>query len=338
MLKKFIISVAYSDSSTDLPRLLFHKRLMTAEEICALDSTPSEFLQAAVEAAQKTEGAFYSLLVDFPALSSIAPRCFYASEREILLENPTDSETCSAVSKWSMEDAHAPNIDPTIAFATITTLAKFHSLTSELPSSLALPSYSTFVSKRLERIQASSPSSILETLTSAFTHYLSDPKPATEICSTALTIGLSSLFHSLNISSPSSLVHGDPNPGNTLFESSKGLSLLIDFQETSIGFSVIDIARFLLSSFTPESREEHMQSLLDAYFEEMAKHEVALNHSLFMRSLYLMILLDAVLILTAVGFTLESKSPPLLYELGERSARAIDFFSKEIEEALRLLK
>ncbi|GJP44006.1 hypothetical protein CLOM_g3401 [Closterium sp. NIES-68] len=75
------------------------------------------------------------------------------------------------------------------------------------------------------------------------------------------------------------ILHGDPNPGNVLYNKGRREALLIDFQDTAAGApGVVDLARLLISSMHPASRaklqEDIVQAYLQAYQQQQQQQEL----------------------------------------------------------------
>ena len=121
---------------------------------------------------------------------------------------------------------------------------------------------------------------------------------------------------------PQTLIHHDCHPGNFFWHKSQ--PGLLDWQLVRIGEGISDIAYFLATALTPETRRLHEASLLSSYVQHLMNNGVTgidLESQLQRYRAHLVYPFEAMLITLAIGGMMDLDSN---LELIRRSAAAVE--------------
>lgn len=121
---------------------------------------------------------------------------------------------------------------------------------------------------------------------------------------------------------PRTLVHHDLHPGNLFWQQSQ--PGFLDWQLVRIGEGIGDVAYFLATALTPETRRTHEAHLLARYHQVLTAHKVAAPDPTTLRQRYrahLVYPFEAMVVTLAVGGLMELESN---LELIRRAATAVE--------------
>ncbi|KNE68823.1 hypothetical protein AMAG_13462 [Allomyces macrogynus ATCC 38327] len=289
-----------------------------------------------LQQAHRVEAAFYAHAMQFEQLRSIVPRAYHADCHQAILLADLSSFGFKPLSPWSVDLTEGPDVDRTALLAIVDTLATLHTSTGVIPAG-SLLTWDALIQSRTDRVMipVKHDAKALETLLHLFcAHFRPDaPVLLRNLCSRAAAVGYAAIVRAISTTSGiAHILHGDPNPGNVLYNAVDSRALLVDFQDTAADApAVVDIARLLISAMHSRSRASLEAELVSTY---VAKANIV-HRDQFTRDLHLALLADAILIMASVAFTLETKAPALFYALGERSIACLRDHAAEMVEALQ---
>ncbi|KNE69337.1 hypothetical protein AMAG_13707 [Allomyces macrogynus ATCC 38327] len=289
-----------------------------------------------LQQAHRVEAAFYAHAMQSEQLRSIVPRAYHADGHQAILLADLSRAGFKPLSPWSVDLTEGPDVDRTVLLAIVDALATLHTSAGVFPAS-SLLTWDALIQSRTDRVMipVNHDAKALEALLHRFyAHFCPDaPIVLRDLFSRAATVGYAAILRAISTSSGVAyILHGDPNPGNVLYNEVDTRALLVDFQDAATDApAVVDVARLLISAMHPTSRASLENDLVSTY---MAKANIV-HRVQFTRDLHLALLAYAILIMAWVAFTLETRAPALFYALGERSIACLRDHGAEMVQALQ---